>query len=225
MCTGMEIAALIGTGLSTVGGMVQQNEAQANAERMAEARNKRLNMTLAKNDSLAEKSRDEFNQRKQNATKDAIDDTQEQKTQDRQDTLEQAITPATDAAEGISLSGSAPTVVKSELAKRMADVMGQSKESAKRLATLGGYGDTWLDQGFQDVDASRGINTNANFAQGNMSILPYQQDIAEMHARKPISPIGGLLQGFGSAMSSYGGGGVPKASYKDPWAGMRGGYV
>ena len=227
MCTGLEIASLIaGPVLSAAGGAIQRNEAQENAERMAEARNKRLNMTLAKNDALAEKSRDEFNQRQQNATKDKIDESQEQKTEQRQDTLEQAITPAEDAVADVSLSGSAPTVVRSELAKKMADVMGESKANAQRLATLGGYGDTWLDQGFQDVDAGRGINTNANFAQGNMSILPYQQDIAEQRAYKPISPLGGLLQGFGSAVSSYGGGmGVPKTSYKDPWAGMRQGYI
>lgn len=216
MCTGMEIAGLlIGPALSSVGSMIQASEQEANNRRMAEARNERLRNTMAQNDRLAEQSRAEFDARQRQSTTESIEGDRAQKTAERSDTLEQAVQEAPKESAGVSLSGSAPTVVKSELAKRMAAAMGQATDSAKAQAKLGGYGDTWLNQGFQDVTAGRNIGQNANFASGNLAILPYQQDIAEMRAYKPISPIGGLLQGFGSMLGSYGGG-MPKKSYKSP---------
>ncbi|MER9685914.1 hypothetical protein [Mesorhizobium sp. M0139] len=214
MCTGLELIALAGTAASTVGGMITQKEQQANIERQAKARNDKLNSTMLKNDALAKQSRADFDARQKNATGDAIEQDRADKTQQRTQDLTAAV-DSTPAAADVSLSGSAPTVIKSELAKRMASALGQATDSAKAQAKLGGYGDAWLNQGFQDVDASRDIGTNANYAAGNMAILPYQQDIAEQHATKPISPLGSLLQGFGSIASSYGGGGgaVPKKSY------------
>lgn len=224
MCTGMEIAALVGSGMSAVGGMIQQKEAEKNAQRMAEARNERMRSTLTKNDALAKQSRDTFNERAQKINKDQMEQSQDEATQNRQQDLEAAVDNTPSPVDSVSISGSAPTVVKSELAKRMGAAMSQSKQAAQRLGKLGGYGDTWLDQGFKDVEAGRSIAGDANFASGNMAILPYQQDIAEMRASKPISPIGGLLQGFGSMLGSYGGG-MPKKPMTDPWAGMRGGYI
>jgi hypothetical protein len=210
------IGAIASAGLSAAGQMITANEAQANAERMAAARNEKLNVAMKKNDDLAAKSRAEFDARQQKATAESIEQDRADKTQAREDQLTQAVESSPASVEP-SLSGSAPTVIKSDLAKRMAAAMGEAKDSAKAQAKLGGYGDAWLGQGFQDVQAGRNIGTNANFASGNMAILPYQQDIAEQRAYKPISPIGGLLSGFGSMLGSYSGGGaVPKRSYVSP---------
>lgn len=217
MCTGLEIASLVaGPLLSAGGAMIQAKEEQANQKRMAEARNEKLRGVMAKNDQLADESRAEFNARQQKATAESIEAERAAKTDERSQNLEAAVTEAPAAVENVSLSGSAPTVVKSELAKRMSTALGQATDSAKAQAKLGGYGDAWLGQGFQDVQAGRNIGQNANFAAGNLAILPYQQDIEETRAYRPISPLGGLLQGFGGMVSSYGGGGVPKKSYKSP---------
>lgn len=218
MCTGLEIAGLLGAGLSAAGTMVQQREAQKNAQRQAEARNNELKRTLAKNDQLAQDSRDKFNERQQQVGDDEVANQQQEATDKRTDALETAVAETPQVEGTVAISGSAPSVVKSELAKRMGAAVGESKKQAQTLGKLGGYGDTWLNQGFMDQEAGRGIATDANFAAGNMAILPYQQDIAEMRATKPISPLGGLLQGFGSMASSYGGqAGVPKKSYKSSW--------
>lgn len=219
MCTGLELAAMIGGPLlSAAGTMIQTNEAEANAKRQAAARNEKLNLTLAKNDKLADESRQAFNQRKENATDEATDKAKQDATEERQDTLQTAIPDQPTVSAPVS--GSAPTVVKSEIAKRMADALGGAREQAQRLGTLGGYGDMWFDQGLQDTATGRDLSQNANFASGNMAILPYQQDIAETRAYKPISPIGGLLQGLGSGISSFGGsGGLPKKSYTTPFFG------
>jgi len=220
MCTGLEIAGMIaGPLLSTVGAMVQQSEVEANNKRMAEARNERLQNTLQKNDKLAQDSREAFNQRQQAATAGAIEDDRAKETQERQDTIDQAVQDTAKVTPSISLAGSAPKVVQDTFGKKMSEAIDYGRSQAQKQATLGGYGDAWLGQGFKDVDTGRQLNEQANFAQGNMAILPYQQDIAETRAYKPISPIGGLLQGFGSMIGSAGGSGgiVPKKNYKSAW--------
>jgi len=220
MCTGAEIIGLIGAGASAAGGLVQSNEAQKNAERQAEARNNELKRTLLKNDSLAQDSRSAFNDRVQNSQADDMAVQQKEATDNRQQTLDAAVESAPPTATQVALSGDAPTVVKSDLASRMKTAMDAGKKQAQSLGKLGGYGDSWLNQGFKDLEAGRSIAQDANFAAGNSAILPYQQDIAEQRATKPISPLGGLLQGFGSMASSYGGSKagapVPKKSYTSP---------
>lgn len=227
MCTGFELAAIAGAGLSTVGSVVGMSEQNANMRRAADARNNELNRTLLKNDSLADQSRDEFAKRQQGATNEAIEKDRQDATDQRTSDLTQAVDSAPqDAVQGESISGSAPTVVKSDLAKRMSEALGKSKDQAQKLGALGGYGDSWLNQGLADQETGRNLQVNANRAAGNMSILPAMQDIAETRSQKPISPFGAILQGAGSMLGSYGGshggGGVPKKSITtDPWAGMR----
>lgn len=223
MCTGLEIAGLVGGLASTAGGLVTANEQQKNAERQAEARNNELKRTLLKNDDLAKQSRETFNERAEKLKGDQMAEDQQAATEKRTDTLEQAVEQTPVSPDDVSLSGSAPTVVKSELAKRMGDALAGSKAQAQAQAKLGGYGDSWMNQGFADVEAGRDLNQQANFASGNMSILPYQQDIAEMRATKPISPIGGLMQGLGGMLTSFGGSGglTPKKRYTSPV----GGYI
>lgn len=212
MCTGLEIAAMIGGPLlSAAGGAITASEQNKNAQRMAEARNERLRAALTKNDALAEKSRATFNERAAKTNQQQMDQelqtSQDARTQELQQSVDQTPSPAAN----VSLAGDAPKVVQSEFAKRIGDAMNESKAKAGRLGDLAGYGDMWANQGFADNEANRNIAQDANFAAGNWAILPYQQDIAETRAYKPISPLGGLLQGLGGMASSYGGGGmVPK---------------
>lgn len=210
--------------LSAGGSMIQQSEAQANAKRQADARNEQLRTTLAKNDQLADQSRELFDARKKQIDPNQTSADEAKAKADRQAELTQAVdTAPTPSAGNASISGSAPTVVKSEIAKRVSSALDQARTDAKNQGTLGGYGDAWLNQGLADADVGRNLATNANFASGNMAILPYKQDIAEERAYKPISPIGGILQGLGSALGTYGGGGLAKKSFTyapsaaDPW--------
>lgn len=219
MCTGLEILGMVaGPALSAIGAGIQQRQIAANQRRMADARNQELRRTLAKNDELAERSRDIFDARRKATQQTEMEDAQKKAEEGRQVELEAAVEDTPAPAANVSLAGSAPTVVKSEIAKRMAEAVSGAREQARRLGTLGGYGDMWLGQGFENMQAGRDLAHNANFASGNMALLPYQQDIAEMRAYKPVSPIGGLLQGAGGLLSSYAGGGgaLPRRSYTSP---------
>lgn len=215
MCTGIEILGMLaGPVLSGVGSMIQQKEMEANQRRMAEARNNELRRVLTKNDELAQRSRETFDARRKASQGEQLEADQKKAEENRQTELTEAAQSTPAPAQNVALSGSAPTVVKSQMAKQMASAIGDAKEQAARLGKLGGYGDMWLNQGFADMQAGRDIAIDSNFAAGNLALLPYQQDIAENRAYKPISPIGGLLQGFGGMLSSYGGsGGMPKKSY------------
>lgn len=218
MCTGLELIGLIaGPVMSGIGAAIQQREMARNQQRMAEARNNELRRTLAKNDALAERSREVFEARRRASEGPELDkaeqEAKEKRSQELQVAAEQTPAPAAD----IPLAGSTPQVVQSDIAKRFQNAINQSKDQADKLGILSGYGDMWLNQGFADAQAGRELGTYSNFASGNMALLPYQQDIAEMRAYKPISPIGGILQGVGGMLSSYGGGGgLPKRSYTSP---------
>ncbi len=222
MCTGLE---LLGAVAGVAGSAITANEQSKNAQRMAQARNDELKKHLLKNDSLAQESRQDFAQRNAEMANKGLEQDQQQQTQQREADMTAAVesTPAPEqmAIEGASTSGSAPQVVRQEMARRIGDALTQSKEQAKASAKLGGFGDAWTQQCFKDVAANRDISVAANFAAGNSALLPHQQDIAETRAYKPISPIGGILSGFGGMLGSMGGGGVSRAPRVDPWRGLR----
>lgn len=224
MCTGLEVlgalSGIAGSALSAAGAAQQQKEAEANAQRQADARNEVLRQTMAKNDALAQQSREDFAQRKSQITEDAMNADQAKEVQNRTDQAQQLIDKNPVSAEAIPLGGSTPDVVKSDLAKRMGDALQSSKDLAAKKAALSGVGDMWLNQGFENADTARQLQEKANFQQGNLAILPYQQDIAEQRAYKPISSAGALLQGLGGVVGSIGGslgkgGSLPtKSNYK-----------
>lgn len=222
MCLGI-IGPLIGGLMSAAGSMMTAKAAEDQARAQAEARNEKMRITLAKNDRIAKDSRKIFNKDANQYSEKKFTQTQDDATADRTAGLDAAVEQVDPSS--IPLSGSAPDVVKSELAKRLLDTMQYGKSQAQRLGTVGGYGDAWLRRGYGTAAAGRNIGINQNFTAGNLAILPYQQDMAELAAYKPISPIGGILSGLGSALGQGGGGGgflsggVPKTSYTSVYTG------
>lgn len=206
MCTGMELALLAaGTALSGGGAYLSNKEANENAAAMTRARNDELALTLAKNRELADRSRKVYDERMADSTAERFGERQEDLTDRRTDTLTSAVQGVD--ADSVPISGSAPTVVKSEIAKKLLGATKSAKESAKALGTLGGYGDLWFDQGLQDASAGRDIGVLSNFQQGNMGILPYSQDFAQYAAYRPSSGLGDMMQAAGSVIGGYAGSG------------------
>ncbi len=204
MCTGLElILPLLGTGLSFVGNSIQQKNLAAQAQAKVDARNRVLATTLGKNDILADQARGIFDTRLQEVQPEGFDNTQAEVTAERTATLESSIREP--QPEDIPLSGSAPEVVKSEIAKRMLAAFESAKGQAQSLGKLGGYGDAFFQEGLSNAEAGNQISIPNNFARGNLGILPYLQDFAQVSATKSISPIGGLLAGFGNALGGFAG--------------------
>lgn len=228
MCFGLEaawLAPVLGSALSVGGTIMQQKEQQQMARDQAEARNEALRATLLKNDKLARDSRDTFDQRLRKGSKDTVDEQNAKASKTRSKELQAAVEKTSDmeALQGANISGTAPDIVGSDLADRMQGVLDKGKDQAKALSKLGGYGDSWLKQGFLDTQAGRDIGVTTNKAAGNSAIMPYAQDFAEMQATHPLSPIGSILSGLGGAIGSWGGTQktpvVPRQTYTTPFIG------
>jgi hypothetical protein len=204
MCLSV-LAPLLGGVASAAGGMMTQQAADANAQAQADARNEMLRRTMAENDPLAEESRKFFDKDVKKYNEKKFAKTQTNATADRTEGLEAAVGPVDTSV--MPLSGSESPVVREELAKELLKVMDYGTSQAQKLGKIGGYGDTWLERGVKTANTGRKIGINQNFAAGNLAILPYQQDIAELRAYQPISPMGGILQGLGGALGGMGGGG------------------
>lgn len=207
MCTGLEIAALLGSAVLSAGGTAYaQNEASSNAAAEAAARNRELNLTLDRNDKLADEARKTYDTREEEIQPKNLRKDQAEATADRTQTLESAVAPAEPGS--IALSGSAPEVVRTEIAKRMGGTMREGIDSAKRLGKLGGYTDSLFNQDVANNAAGRDIGVTQNAVAGNMALLPYAQDFAGYQARKPSSGIGEVVAAGGQALGAAAGSGA-----------------
>jgi hypothetical protein len=160
---------------------------------------------MAQNDRLSDQNKEIFDQRTDKLSPEAQKQQQAEATASRTQTLSDAVSTAPPAGE-IPLSGSAPDIVKSEVAKKMSDTIQFGKDQAKALGAAGGYGDTWFGNSLDTAGAGRDIGVNNNFATGNLGILPYAQDFAQIEATKPMGMLPGIMMGAGNALGSFAGG-------------------
>jgi len=205
MCDPITLAVLAaGTVASVAGTGIQARESIDQQRRAVAARNKVLQETQAKNLKIANDSRDIFNKRVSE-----IDGQVEPQLQISQDARTEGIVgnlaePSADEIADI-VGDDAPIVVKSDLAKKMAEQFQRSTENAKALGKLTGYTGFFNDQSISDQVAGRGVGVNANSIAGNVAMLPYLQDFAEIESYKPSSGLGALLSAIGGTTAQYAG--------------------
>lgn len=188
-----------GAALSAGGGAISANDADRNAAAVAKARNRVLNDTLARNERHAQQARQSFDARVADAGPAQAPQKLDQAKADRTAQLESTVQPLDTGT--MPTADSAPTVIKSALAKAMLEASSAGKAAAQRSGRLGGYGDFFFDRSLGDNAASRDIGVSNNLAQGNLSIMPYLQDFAGIAAQKKPGILGPLLSGLGSAAS------------------------
>ena len=112
-----------------------------------------------------------------------------------------------DAGADVPYTADAPAPVRSELAKRIMAAHDGAVSRAGLTAKVGGYGDTWFNNGLNTSAADRNIDTTNNYANGTKSILGAQQDAAAAAAYKPPSVWGPVLSGISSVAAGAAGGG------------------
>lgn len=196
----------IGAITSGIGAGIKNGQAARQQLAIVQARNNELRQTMTANRQLAEESRGMFDNRVDSMTGDAGAAAEQKSMDDRQALMDRAVeAPAPDAA---SVAGSAPSVVKSELAKKMLEAFTSARDEAGAAGRLGGHGDFWFNQGTENAATGRNLGVNLNLASGNLGLLPHLQDLAEVQATKPIGPLGDILMGIGSAVGSAGGSGM-----------------
>ncbi len=209
MCDPITLAVMAAaTAASVTGAGIQSREAIDNARRIAKARNQRLEQTRAENKKFADDSRDIFNKRVADIDGDVntnLGVAQAERTAGIEGNIPG---PETDVS---PVGDDAPQVVKSDFAKKIAEAFAKSTARAQALGKLSGYTGYFARQGDADEAAGRGVGVNANFAAGNMGILPHIQDMAEVQAYRPSSGLGEAMQAIGSALGGYAGTRTPTA--------------
>lgn len=208
MCLGPELLlpVIIGGALSAGGKMIEQGENNANAKRVAGARNAVLADTLIKNDQIAGDTRNKFNANQTTYTPQNVNIRQQAEEAGRVDNLESVAT----VPEALPTTADSPDIVKQEVAKRMSEAVANGKKKAKAQAKLGAFGDQWFKAGLGTDQASRDVAVQSGFANQNLALMPHIQDFAEVGAYKPVSPLGGIMMGLGGAVGSAGGSGYFK---------------
>lgn len=112
----------------------------------------------------------------------------------------------------VTLGAGATPLVQQTIADRLAKAVSDSKAQGSRMAALGSYGD--LDQSNKRAmqGGARAIDTTNNFARGDISMLPADQDLQEFQMRAPIYVPGAnpnnpssSLKGLGSLVGSLAG--------------------
>lgn len=203
MCDPITIGLMVaGTAASVVGTGMSAAESTKNAGRIADARNQRLKETLLKNRQHADDSRAAFNTRIGESEKTPADQQLADAQAGQTANLQANIGPtATEAP----LSGDAPQVVKTAFAQAFADAAEKSRAKASTTGKLGAYGTVQRDNAIGDVGLRDKVGTNNSFVRGNLSILPYTQDLAEIQASKPGSGLGDIIAAAGQAASMYAG--------------------
>lgn len=181
--------------LSGIGAAIRNRQAANNAKAIADARNRVLADTMAMNKPLAESSRAAFDQRI------AAPIANEAQPGLRGELLADAAQPAPE----VPVSGRAPEVVRSEIAGQMGRALEAGREEAARSARIGAYGDAWMNEGIFNNQLASQLGQNANFAGGNLALLPHLQDLAEVQATRTPGPIADIFMGLGSAMGAAGG--------------------
>lgn len=189
---------LLGSAISGIGAAIKNRQANANAQRVVNARNQVLADTMAQNRPLAEASRTAFDTRMGggfSATDEAASGAFRNGLMAR-------------AAEGpadMPTFGNAPEGVKASLAGAMTRALDAGRTEAEAAARIATPGDMLFDQGARNTALARDLGINANFAGGNLALLPHLQDLAEVGATRPTGPFGDILMGVGNMIGGYGG--------------------
>lgn len=211
MCTGLEIAAVLASAaLSGGGAYIANNEAQQNAKSTANAENAVLAHTMANNQTLADNARAAYNTRVANLPTQLPAD-QTTATAARTAPLTTAIASA--APENVPIEGSAPAVVKDDLNSRLATATNAVTGEADALGGMGGYTDTWFNEGLKDAGVQRQVAMNDDLIKNNMALLTPEQQLAGITAYKPSSGVGQIMQAAGNTLgSAAGSGGLTKVA-------------
>lgn len=216
MCTGAEIALVAGAAASAGGSYINSQNESKNAQAKINARNaasaqeqERQKIFQANNDATLNTTLGDLSKDKQDQS---FGDLVANRTQAYADN-------APPAADFANISDTTPSVVKTDLAKKVADGMAKSKASAQALAKVGGTTDLFQNNGLDINQAANDIGTQNNLARGSLNTNLAEQTAAANNAGNKRSTFGDLLSAAGAAATIGGGaaGGLSDAGTESLW--------
>lgn len=121
--------------------------------------------------------------------------------QARNNTVQSNITAP---ASGTTTPGSAPAMVKGEVARKSAQAMSGARAGGTASANLGGWSDLDFGNNVAIGRAGQRISAIGDAAGGSSRLLPLDMRSAATNSYQPPSPLGDLLQLGGQGASLYG---------------------
>lgn len=99
--------------------------------------------------------------------------------------------------------GSAPAVVKTEIAKKMGEAMKQGRQDAAGRARMGAFNSSMFNNDMNMADNRRGIGMYGTFARGSSNVLPAELQAANEEGAG-WATFGDILSGAGTAAGMAG---------------------
>ncbi len=106
-------------------------------------------------------------------------------------------------ANAVPTGGSAPQVVQSDMARKIAEAVGRGRGIVRSQAKLQAYGDNQLNNGVSLNRAGQGIDMISNASRASSGIVPYELDAAG-HAGDKYRTIADLFRMGGNVAGAYG---------------------
>lgn len=198
MCFGAELLLLAASAAASAGGKMMSNaSAEANARAQADASNAVLDQFLARRKVDQEANTARLNAHLDTMTQPANTAAQEAAVAERGAAIDTAA-PASTGAEDIPISGSTPSIVKSEIAKRIGDAFNVATENTKKAAKAASYGDVFGMNQRATESARRDIGVTNSLARDDAALLSNRTELARRAAYKTPSGFGDVLSGLGA---------------------------
>ena len=221
-----EPTIIAGMALSAAGTMYNQNQQQKNMSRGITAKNAAAEAEMIRQEGFQDEASAAFKDSQGVHDKSKQDFELEQQKQQRGAKIEKALATPNEYA---PVKGSAPSVVKGEIARKINDAFKSGKKTASALGNMGAWGDQQFNNRVALSRHGGQIGEIANNARSSASLLPLEQQAAYQNAQKAPGMFGDLLKAAGTGMSMYGmaggdafsgfGGGVTPNSYPGSIAG------
>lgn len=190
---------LIAAGISLAGTAYAARQQRQHQERAVEASEDAALAELDRQRGFQEESGQQFANTLSRFSEPAQLAALEESAGQRQQALESNLEEGFD----VPLSGSTPEVVRSEIAKRMSDAVGQGRQQAKSLAKIGARGDVGIGNQVSLARGGQNLGDIAGFSRGSLGLLPADQRSAVNNVPQP-SGIGDLIAGAGRLGLDYG---------------------
>lgn len=185
--------------------MIQQSQARNAAD---DARSAQLARELARQDDFRAETSEVLDRTVRDFDQPNQEQALEENVQRRAESAENFI-PEGDPA-NLQISGSAPEVVKTSIAKQMADAMGRGKEDIRNRARLEALmKDTWLGNDLSTMRGGRDIGMVSNFAGESSRLNQFERDAFAQDAFNkkmsgPLGIFGDVLSTAGQGVGLYG---------------------
>ena len=202
MCDPVSAGIAIGsTVLSAGGSMLNQSEQDANTKRAKQA---------ARSKAEAEHIRQQqFQSQADQTFADAL--AKQGADPQNQQLAKDVATRQGDAATAINSdtaynppAQSAPTVVNSEIGRKIADSIARAKTWAGNKGKLDAWSDLGTNNAIDLSNTGANLGTINNLSRGSIARLQTEQEVAARNAQKPLSGFGSALQAGGAALGLAG---------------------